>query len=123
MNHPLLRPVLGGPFRPTRPWHPVFPETAGVGHGDPKGTLDSEEKRQGRGNRPHCVPREPELLGCNAEVPPPGAIIHSGQTPLLYGRNGMGETICGDTLSEFVEHGYHRAHHHHPHTYIEIWGW
>jgi hypothetical protein len=41
-----------------------------------------------------------------AKAPPPGAGIHSGQTPLLYGRNRIGKRIPGDTLPGFVEHGY-----------------
>jgi hypothetical protein len=73
----------------------VFPETSVFGRDGPTGTPTFEEEKQARGSRTCRVPRKPVPLGCTAKAPPPGAEIHSGQTPLLYGRNGIGKTISG----------------------------
>ena len=102
----------------------VSPEATGVGRDGPTGTPTLEEEKQARGYRPHWVPREPVLSGCTAEVPRPGAEIHSGQTPPLYGRNGIGKTISGDTLPEFVGCGYPPSlpsPSPHPHKAMGMW--
>jgi hypothetical protein len=80
--HPTLRPVLGGPLRPPpRPWHPRLP---GDGGRQPR-RPDGNAHLRGKVVPDRVGPAASHEGRCSWDVLPrypPGAIIHSGQTPL-----------------------------------------